>query len=120
MALKKGASLQTNSPDFPPSAGVSDPKRSIKSVCSDKLIRIKSFPVALAMAEIKSVFPTPGLPSNKIGLCTCIASITRMALDEVVGACNKKSSIGLEITLGIVKDPADKVSDSNEISKSDK
>ena len=103
MALKNGASRQTNSPAFPPSAGASEPKRSTKSVCSDKLIRTKGFPVALANAVIKLVLPTPGLPSNNIGFLTCIALITLMAFAAVVGAsklkdllCSEPSNIGIE------------------------
>ncbi|EGW30735.1 uncharacterized protein SPAPADRAFT_141939 [Spathaspora passalidarum NRRL Y-27907] len=107
MALKNGASLHTNSPAFPPSAGASEPNKSTKSVCSDKLIRTKGLPVALANAVTKSVLPTPGLPSNKIGLWTCMARITLMALDAVVGACKLNDLLLDACTTGIENNPAE-------------
>ncbi len=117
MALRNGASRQTNSPVLPPSAGASEPNKSTKSVCSDKLIRVKSFPVALASADIKLVLPTPGLPSKRIGLFTCIALTTRIVLAAVVGALKlKSSSLECDESLGIVNPPASKVSFDNLIS----
>ncbi|KAH3671434.1 hypothetical protein WICMUC_004614 [Wickerhamomyces mucosus] len=107
MALKKGASRQTNSPVFPPSTGASEPNRSTKSVCSDRLIRVSAFPVAFARADTKLVLPTPGLPSNRIGFLTCIALTTRMALAAVVGALKLKLSFkSSELLTGVSKIPA--------------
>ncbi|EOA83506.1 uncharacterized protein SETTUDRAFT_95224, partial [Exserohilum turcica Et28A] len=90
IALRKGASRQANVPAAPPSTGTSDPKRSIRSVCSDKLRRVNGFPMAFASAVTSVVLPTPGFPSSKIGLGNCRARTTRMALERVVGASSAK------------------------------
>ena len=66
--------------------GKSDPNKSAMSVCSDKLMRTRRCPDALANALIKLVLPTPGLPSSNTGWGSCSARNTRMRLRLVVGA----------------------------------
>ncbi len=65
----------------------------IMSVCSDKLMRTTLWPDALAMAMQSEVLPTPGLPSSRMGLCSCRPRSTRMTFLAVVGACRAKSSL---------------------------
>ena len=86
-----------NSPVLSP--GASNPNKSTKSVCSDKLILVKEFPVYSANAAIKLVLPTPGLPSKRIGFLTFKALTTLMRFIAVVGALILKelSDITLEV-----------------------
>ena len=107
MALRNGASRQAKVPAEPPSTGTSDPNRSIRSVCSERLRRVKGLPIALARAVTSVVLPTPGLPSNKIGFGSCRARITRIALERVVGASSAKFDAceAADENLGIEKDP---------------
>lgn len=56
------------------------------TVCSDRLIRTRRFPEALASAATKLVLPTPGEPSSKTGLCSFRALRSRWALTAVVPA----------------------------------
>ena len=56
------------------------------TVCSDRLMRTSSFPVALAMAATRLVFPTPGDPSSRRGRGSCRPRSTLWALTQVVGA----------------------------------
>jgi hypothetical protein len=56
------------------------------SVCSLRLMRTSLCPAALARAATRLVFPTPGEPSNKIGLASCIARRRRAVLRRVEGA----------------------------------
>lgn len=60
---------------------------SIHTVCSDKLIRTKPCPVTFAKVLTRLVFPTPGLPSSKIGLGNCIARSIFATLAFGVAAC---------------------------------
>ncbi|KAH7374285.1 hypothetical protein BKA66DRAFT_367990, partial [Pyrenochaeta sp. MPI-SDFR-AT-0127] len=86
MAFKNGASRQAKVPAAPPSTGTSDPNKSMRSVCSDRLSRVRGFPMALARAVTSVVLPTPGFPSRRIGFASCKARTTRMAFERVVGA----------------------------------
>ncbi|EMD85847.1 hypothetical protein COCC4DRAFT_61504 [Bipolaris maydis ATCC 48331] len=112
MALRKGASRQANVPAAPPSTGTSEPKRSIKSVCSDKLSRVNGLPIAFARAVTSVVLPTPGFPSSNIGFGNWSARTTRIALDCVVGASSAKvdASDDANENFGIEKAPSWKTS----------
>ena len=85
-ALRKAPSAHRNSPASPPSAGKSAPSKSIMSVCSLRLTRVRRCPAAFARALIKEVLPTPGEPSSRIGFGNCIARNTRAALRFAEGA----------------------------------
>ncbi|KAI7205928.1 midasin [Hortaea werneckii] len=50
IALRKGASRQAKVPVAAPSTGASDPNKSRRSVCSDRLIRVRGTPAAEAVA----------------------------------------------------------------------
>lgn len=56
------------------------------TVCSDKLIRTRVLPEALANAPTKLVLPTPGEPSRRIGLFSFVALKSRWAFIAVVPA----------------------------------
>ncbi|KAB8242217.1 hypothetical protein BDV35DRAFT_384258 [Aspergillus flavus] len=86
LGCQKGASRQVNWPTSPPSTGTSEPKRSVRSVCSERLIRVRGFPSALARAVTSVVLPTPGLPSSRIGLESCKPRAILTELAIVVGA----------------------------------
>ena len=85
-ALKNAPSAHRNSPASPPSFGKSAPSKSIMSVCSLRLTRVRRCPAAFARALIKEVLPTPGEPSSKMGFGNCIARNTRAALRFAEGA----------------------------------
>ena len=85
-AAKNAPSAHRNSPAAPPSAGKSAPSRSIMSVCSLRLMRTRLCPAALASADTRLVLPTPGEPSRRMGLGSCIARRRRAALRRVDGA----------------------------------
>ena len=57
--------------------GKSQPSKSAMSVCSERLMRTRLCPEALASAEMRLVLPTPGLPSSKMDWGSCSARITR-------------------------------------------
>ncbi|PYI25267.1 hypothetical protein BP00DRAFT_302447, partial [Aspergillus indologenus CBS 114.80] len=86
IACRNGASRQANCPTSPPSTGTSEPNRSVRSVCSERLIRVSGFPRALASAVTSVVFPTPGLPSRRIGFGSCNPRAILTELPIVVGA----------------------------------
>ena len=50
--------------NFPSGPGKSVPRRSIISVCSDKLILVTLCPVTEPRVQMRVVFPTPGGPSK--------------------------------------------------------
>jgi hypothetical protein len=56
------------------------------TVWSDTLILVSRNPAAFASAATRLVFPTPGLPSNRIGLFNWSPLNTRIAFKPVVGA----------------------------------
>jgi hypothetical protein len=56
------------------------------------LILVRWNPAAFANAATRLVFPTPGLPSNRIGLFNWSPLNTRDAFKPVVGAKNVNSS----------------------------
>ena len=62
------------------------------SVCSLRLTRVKRCPAALANALIRDVFPTPGEPSSKMGLVSCMARSTRAAFRRAEGAVSSNSA----------------------------
>lgn len=115
-AANRGPSRHANSPPFPPSTGRSVPNKSVMScqrkhihiiniivkllvcwkafpnifltttVCSDRLILTRGFPEAFASAATKLVFPTPGEPSSRTGLCSFKALRSLWAFIAVVPA----------------------------------
>jgi hypothetical protein len=62
------------------------------------LILVSWYPAAFASAVTRLVFPTPGLPSKRIGLVSCSPLNTRDTFKLVVGAKKLK----LSATVGIV------------------
>ncbi|ODV89400.1 hypothetical protein CANCADRAFT_14590, partial [Tortispora caseinolytica NRRL Y-17796] len=74
-ACKNGASCHRKFPISCDSSGTSEPNKSMRSVCSDKLILVRFTPTTFARFVISAVLPTPGFPSSRIGLFTCIALI---------------------------------------------
>ena len=93
IACRRGPSRQANLPTCSFSIGTSAPKRSIRSVWSDKLMRVKCFPTACARAVTIAVFPTPGLPSRRTGLCIFRARTSRIVFLIVAGASKTSSRV---------------------------
>eukprot|EP01136_Pigoraptor_vietnamica_P011881 Opistho-1_new@51227 len=95
IARRNGPSRHANSPPLPPSTGRSEPKRSMTSVWSLRLMRTMGYPAAAASAVTRLVLPTPGEPSRRMGRRSCMPRRTRCRLRHVVGACSaKRGSLG--------------------------
>jgi len=62
------------------------------TVWSDTLILVSRYPAAFASAVTRLVFPTPGLPSKRIGLVNWSPLNTRDTFKLVVGAEKVKLS----------------------------
>ena len=75
-----------------PRTGRSVPDSSIRSDCSDRLIRTTVRPHAAPSACTNDVLPHAGEPSSSTGLRNRIARSTRKALARVVGACSEKAA----------------------------
>ena len=56
------------------------------TVCSERLILTRLWPLALARAETRLVFPTPGIPSSNNGFPNCMARRSLKALRRGPGA----------------------------------
>eukprot|EP00962_Isochrysis_galbana_P005086 scaffold1394_cov109-Isochrysis_galbana.AAC.29 len=103
-AAKKAPSCQAYVPAGAPSTGRSEPSRSIRSVCSDRLMRTTGWPHAAPSAWTSDVLPTPGLPSSRTGLRSCIARKTRNALARGVGAASEMGAgVGGTVPIGTKK-----------------
>lgn len=70
------------------------------TVCSDKLIRVRAWPLADARADTKLVLPTPGSPSNIRGRLNCKARSSRSKLSDGPFAVRQYS-----LTAAVICDP---------------
>ena len=74
------------------------------TVWSDTLILVSWYPAAFASAMTRLVFPTPGLPSKRIGLVNWSPLNTRDTFKLVVGAKNVKLPAMVEMVPNWNKD----------------